>query len=197
MKNISNSLIEQVSVLTGIKQDSLKSIVDKHGFEFILQNPRTVNATKAQLTKLETLKSFISNYNATEFLKEDVENFASSGFTRDFFLARLKNECEKECFEVVLLNAANKLIEVKRMFEGSIKEAPIYPREIIKLVLDHNATTVIIAHNHPGGSLQPSMQDMDVTKKIQAALATIDVKLLDHIIVGVNQTMSFAEKGLI
>ena len=115
----------------------------------------------------------------------------------EYFIRRLKGKVDKEVFEIAFLSAKNKVIATKTLFVGTINESPVYPREIIKEALNHDANSVMIAHNHPGGSLQPSRADIEATKRISVALKTVSIKLLDHIIVADNKYMSFAEKGFI
>lgn len=103
----------------------------------------------------------------------------------------------REVFCVALLDNQHRLIESVELFYGTINAASIYPREVVKLVLDNNAAAVILAHNHPSGIVEPSNADQAITNKLKAALNLIDVKVLDHIIVGSDGSLSFAERGLI
>lgn len=102
-----------------------------------------------------------------------------------------------EAFYVICLDAQNRVNFADLVHEGTINEAPVYPRLIVEAVLRHQANGVILAHNHPGGSLQPSGADIEVTKRISSALEAISVKVVDHIIVAGDKYVSFAEKGLI
>lgn len=100
-------------------------------------------------------------------------------------------------FAVALLDSQNRLIEFVELFSGTINAASVYPREVIKLVLLKNAASVIFTHNHPSGIPEPSEADKNITAKLSAALRLIDVKVLDHIVVGTEGHISFAERGLI
>lgn len=102
-----------------------------------------------------------------------------------------------EAFYVCCLNSQNHLNYAALVHEGTINEAPVYPRIIVETALRYQANSVILAHNHPGGSLRPSTADIEVTRKISEALKTISVKVVDHIIVSGNDYFSFAENGLI
>lgn len=104
---------------------------------------------------------------------------------------------EHEVFLVMFLTAQSTLIACEEMFRGTIDAASIYPREVVKRVLELNAKSVIFAHNHPSGDNTPSEPDKKITKRLQDALALIDVQVLDHIIVGEGKCSSFAEKGLL
>lgn len=102
-----------------------------------------------------------------------------------------------EVFFVICLDSQNKVNYAALVHEGTINESPVYPRLIVETVLRHQANSVILAHNHPGGSLQPSHEDMAITKKIASALEPISVQVMDHIIVAGDKYMSFKERALI
>jgi DNA repair protein RadC len=102
-----------------------------------------------------------------------------------------------ECFYLISLDNQNRVISSTLVHEGTINESAVYPRIIVETALRHQASKVLIAHNHPGGSTKPSNADILVTKKIVSALETIDIPVIDHIIVAGNVYVSFAEKGLI
>jgi len=101
-----------------------------------------------------------------------------------------------ETFFCLFLNGRNRIISIEKMFSGSISSAAIYPREIVKRVITLKACAVVIAHNHPSGSTDPSNDERLITRKILIALATIDVQLLDHIVVG-DSYFSMADNGWI
>ena len=102
-----------------------------------------------------------------------------------------------EVFFVICLDSQNKVNYAALVHEGTINESPVYPRLIVETVLRHQANSVILAHNHPGGSLQPSHEDMAITKKIASALEPISVQVMDHIIVAGDKYMSFKERNLL
>ena len=104
---------------------------------------------------------------------------------------------EHEVFAVALLDSQNRLIKWVELFRGTINSAGVYPREVVKLVLAHNAAAVIFAHNHPSGITKPSESDKRITDKLSAALRLIDVNVLDHIVVGTEGHTSFADRGLL
>jgi len=106
-------------------------------------------------------------------------------------------EREYESFGVMYLNNQHGLIKLKEMFHGTINEAKVYPREIVKAALHFNAAAVILTHNHPSGKREPSEADKNITRKIESALELVDVRVLDHIIVGGDDTFSFAQNGLL
>ena len=132
--------------------------------------------------------------NLSVFKEKTILN--SSSKAGEYFIKVLQFPAN-EVFAIALLDAQNRLIKTEIVSSGTINEAPVYPRELVKMVLYHNANSVILAHVHPGGSRQPSNADIDVTKKIIAVLKTINVSVIDHIIVAENSFTSFAERGLI
>lgn len=101
---------------------------------------------------------------------------------------------ESEVFAVLFLDTQHRLISFREMFKGTIDAASVYPREILKAAIQENAAAVILTHNHPSGVTEPSQTDISITDKIKKALELIDVRTLDHIIVGEN-SVSLAEKG--
>ncbi|MGI6085338.1 MAG: RadC family protein [Acetivibrionales bacterium] len=102
-----------------------------------------------------------------------------------------------ECFFIICLDSQNHVNHAALVHEGTINEAPVYPRIIVETALRHKANSIILAHNHPGGSLKPSNADIDVTSKICQAMKAISVNVVDHIIVAGNRYFSFAEQGLL
>lgn len=102
-----------------------------------------------------------------------------------------------EVFYVICLDSQNRVNYAERVHEGTINEAPVYPRLIVETALRHKANSVILAHNHPGGSLSPSTADIEATRRIVAALEAISIKVVDHIIVCGGKYVSFAERGLL
>jgi DNA repair protein RadC len=102
-----------------------------------------------------------------------------------------------ESFAVLFLDVKNQLIQSEELFRGSLTRTRVYPREVVKRALHHNAASIILAHNHPSGHTQPSSDDVTLTKELKTALALVDVQVLDHIIVTHNQAYSFAEHGVI
>jgi DNA repair protein RadC len=115
---------------------------------------------------------------------------------RDYLVLKL-GSLTKEVFLVLFLDTQNRLVATEEMFSGSLKETSVYPREVVKRALHHNAAAVIFAHNHPSGIAQQSQADELITKQLKQALDLVDVKVLDHFIVAGNNTLSFAQKGLL
>lgn len=113
-------------------------------------------------------------------------------------LCRLKlGALEHEVFAVLFLDTQNRLIEFTEMFRGTISQTSVYPREVVKAALACNAAAVIFTHNHPSGHAEPSRADELMTGELKKALALVDVRTLDHLVVTAGEVISFAERGLI
>jgi len=102
-----------------------------------------------------------------------------------------------EVFAVLFLDAQNKLIAMEELFRGTLTQTSVYPREVVQRALHLEAASVVLAHNHPSGTVQPSRADEALTQTLKSALALIDVRVLDHVIVTQGDSLSMAEKGLI
>ena len=120
----------------------------------------------------------------------------SPGAVRDYLRLKLASRKE-EAFVCIWLDAQHKVIDIEEAFTGTLTQTSVYPREIVKRALRHNAAAVIFAHNHPSGVAEPSRSDELLTRDLREALALIEVKVLDHFIVAGHHAMSFAERGLL
>ena len=116
--------------------------------------------------------------------------------TRRFLLARLR-DLPHEVFACLFLDNRHRVIAFEEMFRGTIDGASVHPREVVKRALTHNAAAVIFAHNHPSGIAEPSRADELLTRRLKEALALVDIRTLDHLVVGDGITVSFAERGLL
>ena len=120
----------------------------------------------------------------------------SPGVVRDYLRLALA-ERQHEVFVCIWLDAQHRVLKVQEAFSGTLTQTSVYPREIVKSALAHNAASVIFAHNHPSGVAQPSQADELLTRSLKEALSLVDVKVLDHFVVGGNHALSFAERGLL
>lgn len=114
--------------------------------------------------------------------------------TRDFLALKLGTR-EFECFCCLFLDNRHRLIEASELFRGTIDGAAVYPREVVKEALRHNAAAVLIAHNHPSGVAEPSQADELITARLREALGLVQIRLLDHLIIAGGEVLSFAERG--
>ena len=129
-------------------------------------------------------------------LTNDNDFFTSPDTVKDFLMLEYSAK-EHECFVVLFLNNQHQLIKAVEMFSGTIDGASVYPREVLKTALQLNAAAVILSHNHPSGITEPSQADKNITLKVKDALNMVDIRTLDHIIVGGVDSFSFAESGLL
>ncbi len=122
--------------------------------------------------------------------------FDSPGRVKDFLGLQLGGR-EQEVFAVLFLDSQHRLLRLEEMFQGTLTQTSVYPREVIKRALALNAGAVVLAHNHPSGLAEPSRADEYLTQTLKTALQMIDVRVLDHIVVGQGQVVSMAERGLL
>jgi len=115
---------------------------------------------------------------------------------RDFLRLKLQDR-PHEVFAAVFLDAQNRVLAVEELFRGTLTQTSVYPREVVKRALHFNAAALIFAHNHPSGVAEPSRSDEALTQALKQALALVDVKVLDHFVIGGGTAMSFAERGLL
>lgn len=124
------------------------------------------------------------------------QTLTSATATRDYLRLQL-SERQQEVFCCLFLDNYHRLIEYQELFVGTIDGCSVYPREVVKSALKINAAAVIFAHNHPSGVAEPSVADERITERLKEALALIDIRVLDHLIVGDSSVVSFAERGLL
>jgi DNA repair protein RadC len=123
-------------------------------------------------------------------------SLASPRAARDFLVTRLRDK-EHEVFCCLYLDNRHRLIRFEELFRGTVDGASVHPREVVKQALERNATSVILAHNHPSGVAEPSQADEIITTRLRDALALVDIRLLDHLIVGDGTCTSLAERGVV
>jgi DNA repair protein RadC len=124
------------------------------------------------------------------------DSLTSPAAVRGYLRLRMQ-DLGHECFYCVFLDAQNRVISAEELFRGTLTQTSVYPREVVKHALRHNAAAVILSHNHPSGVAEPSLQDQALTRTLIEALALVDVKVLDHFIVAPGACLSFAERGLL
>ncbi len=136
---------------------------------------------------------------ARRYLYETIKRgkvLSSPDETRNYLLMRMR-DYSQEVFSCLFLDNKHRIIAFEEMFRGTVDSASVYPREIVKRALEHNSAALILAHNHPSGDPSPSPADHSITKKIKSALNLVDIRVLDHFVVGDKECVSFAEMGLI
>jgi DNA repair protein RadC len=122
--------------------------------------------------------------------------FESPASVKDYVALHLGGQ-PREVFAVLFLDSQHRLIELKELFHGTLTQTSVYPREVLRQAMALNAAAVILAHNHPSGLAEPSRADEFLTQQLKAALQLVDVRVLDHLVVGAGEVVSFAERGLL
>lgn len=146
------------------------------------------------LSSLRTIKRAIALLE--QHMREPGASFTSTHATRDWLRLKMAG-LEREIFMVLFLDNQHHLLTYETLFTGSINSTEVHPREVVKAALRHNAAAVIFAHNHPSGHAEPSQADREITDRLKNALTMLDIRTLDHLVVGHNTMVSFAERGWI
>jgi len=149
---------------------------------------------KAKYAQLQATLE-MSRRHLAESLQKDVY-FTSSGAVKSYLSAQLRDK-SSEVFAALFLDSQHRMIAFEELFQGTIDGAAVYPREVVKRALSHNAAAIILAHNHPSGVAEPSRADHDITQRLKEALQLVDIRTLDHFIVGDGNVLSFADEGWI
>lgn len=147
---------------------------------------------QAKYTQLQAVMEMSRRYLAEE-LKRD-QDLSRSNSVKEYLKAQLRHEA-REVFSVLYLDNQNRFIAYDALFHGTLNAAAVYPREVAVKALQHKAAAVIFAHNHPSGVTEPSECDIALTRALQRCLAMLDIKTLDHIIIGEGEAYSLAENG--
>ncbi len=123
-------------------------------------------------------------------------SITSPEHSKDYLISKLA-EREQEVFSVIFMDNKHRILSYEELFYGTIDAAAVYPREVVKRALALNAAALIVAHNHPSGDPEPSISDDQITNKLVQALKLVDIRLLDHIVVGAGECISYAQRGMI
>lgn len=170
--------------------DTVKSEVAPEYGPTVMQQIRVLS-TEKQDSIIEQAMTILSSR-----MRNPGEIISSPDTMRNYLSLRFA-ELEHEEFHLILLDNRHRVISCEFMFRGTIDGASVYPREVVKEALKHNAAAVVLAHNHPSGVPEPSTADISLTRRLVEALALVDCRVLDHIVVGGTESVSFAERGLI
>lgn len=149
---------------------------------------------EAKYTQLQATLEMSRRYLAEKMARGDALNNPAD--THRYLVARMR-DYRQEVFACLYLDNRHRVISFDEMFYGTINMASVHPREIVQRALKHNASAVILTHNHPSGVAEPSQADRDLTTQLQKALALVEVRVLDHVVIGDGTTVSFAERGWI
>jgi len=168
---------------------SLKPMLEASEKEFC----RHKGLGRAKYAQLQAILEMARRHLYENLQRGDV--LSSPKATRQYLKAELQSY-PNEVFACLFLDNRNRVISFEKMFYGTIDGASVYPREVVRLALQKNAAAVIFAHNHPSGVAEPSKADEQITTRLKAALEMVDIRVLDHMIIG-DEVISFAERGLL
>ncbi len=179
---LSDHLLHRFGGLRGLVGAGVDGLTEVHG----------VGPVKASqlIAALEITRRYL-----TEALKKG-QVISDPATTRLYVMSQLR-AYEQEVFSCLFLDSQHRLICYEELFFGTIDGASVHPREVLKRALAHNAAAVIFAHNHPSGVAEPSEADRRITERLQSALSLVDIRVLDHLVVGDTAVVSFAETGLL
>ena len=149
---------------------------------------------EAKYVQLQATQEMMRRHLAESLQRHDV--LTNPDDTRRYLLSRLR-DYHYEVFACLFLDNRNRVISCDEMFFGTINGASVHPREVVRRALKHNAAAVILSHNHPSGVAEPSQADKNLTRQLSEALALVDVRVLDHLVIGDGEVVSFAERGLL
>lgn len=193
-----SSFIKGITCLTGISESKLTKYASENNLFNVLEHPRTIDPNKQQFEKLYILNEFISMYRLLKLQEnENKLSFTSSKIAGEYFTALLGGVKDREKFLAAFLDSGHNIIEVRNFSEGCVAEAVVYPRAILKTALDCDCKAILLAHNHPGGSMNPSIQDLDLTQKLVSIFTPLQISVLDHIIVAGTTYQSMMELGIL
>lgn len=169
---------------------SLRSLLEADQKQFCQQH----GLGPAKYAQLQAVLEMSLRHSESTLTRGDVLTDAKT--TQHYLQQRLRHYSH-EVFACLFLDNKHRMITFEELFRGTIDGASVYPREVVKQALAHNAAAVIFAHNHPSGIAEPSQADRHITQRLKSALDLVDIRVLDHIVVGDAETVSLAEQGLI
>ena len=191
----SMSDVDVLGMLVG-RRNAAQLIRDAGGsLSELLKEAEVSNDVRPEaVVKLDAAKELIRRSLAESMRHRDaLESIAA---VRDYLRLTIGRR-DYEVFMVLFLDTKHRVIAPEEMFRGTLSQASVYPREVVKRSMAHNAAAVIFAHNHPSGVAEPSAADEAITQALRNALALLDVRVLDHLVVAGNEIVSFAERGLL
>lgn len=178
--DLARQLLTHFGSLRAILEADLSTFCSAHGLG------------TAKYVQLQAVLEMAGRHLAEKLTKDGV--FTNPNSVRNYLTTKLRDRTQ-EVFAVLFLDNQHQLITYKELFYGTHNGANVYPREVVKAALAHNAAALIVAHNHPSGIAEPSQADEHITQTLQKALSLVDIRLLDHFVVGDGQPYSFAEHG--
>lgn len=191
-----NNFLKGLTNLTGIPLKKAQEYSKENNPFNILEHPSIIEPNEKQLQKIGLLNEFIASYNLLKAHEsENKVKFSTPEQAAAYFVPLLSGIKDKERFMVAFLDNGNNIIHTKVVSKGTIAQAVVYPRDILKEALACDCKGMLLAHNHPGGSDKPSNEDKALTQKLVNIFQPLDIRILDHIVVAGVNYCSMAEKG--
>jgi DNA repair protein RadC len=181
-KDAAKAAMRQFKTLQGVLEASPKALCEVPGI-----GPKN-------LFGIKLIKAVADRYLKKRLLHKDVLNNSKELFEYLYHSIRDKN---RECFNVVFLDAKNRVAATETLFEGTLTASSVYPREVVLAALNHHAAALIFAHNHPSGDPKPSQEDVAITRQLVFACKVVGIAVHEHLIIGNNRYFSFADEGYI
>jgi len=191
-----DDFIHSLHQLTNIPLRKLERYSKSNQVINVLEHPHVLEPTATQLQKLEQLSAFLRSYRIVSWAAEnDKQTIRSPEQAGHFFTAYLEGMKDHEQFMVAFLDTNNRIIETRTISEGGLNYTFVHPRNVLKAALNCDCASLILAHNHPSGSRNPSPEDLKLTQRIVDVFSPLDIQVLDHIIIAGNGYVSLAETG--
>jgi DNA repair protein RadC len=171
-----------------VRFGGLRRLLEASGKEFCAAH----GLGEAKFAQLQAVLEMARRHLHESLQQGDV--LSSPSLTRLYLQTHLRDEA-REVFAALFLDNQHRMLAFERLFYGTIDGASVHPREVVKLCLRYNAAAVIIAHNHPSGFAEPSQADRRITERLREALALVDIRLIDHVVVGATECVSFSDRG--
>lgn len=191
-----DKFVELLSKYTGISKSKINSFLDYNNVSVIFEHPASLSPKAEHVRKIDDLKLLRNCY--LNLKSNDIEYVLNSSTKAgEYFVNYFMDWKDKEKFVCSFLDSQYRVIATSIISEGTVNEAPVHPREILKKAISYDTFAVMLSHNHPGGTIKPSTADINVTNKVSQALSTVNINVVDHIIVAEGRYASLAEDGLI
>ena len=187
---------QSLSALTGISIQRIKDYAESNSPFNILEHPMVIDPDGQQLEKINQLNDFIALYGVLKMQEEQNRiKLNSSDESGKYFVSLMRGMKDRERVMVAYLDNSNGIIETKIVSEGTCNMSAVYPREVLRIAMTNDCTGIILAHNHPSGTTKPSREDKAITQRIVDIFHPLNIRVLDHIIVGGSNFFSMAEAG--
>ncbi|MDF2923911.1 MAG: repair protein [Paenibacillaceae bacterium] len=191
---IIRNYVQTLHHLTGIPLSKLQRYGTTNSLMNALEHPHTLELTAKQLQKVEQLNAFLQSHRVLQWEEENAkQSISSPEMAGSYFSAFLSDLKDRERFLVAFLDSGNHIIETRILSEGGIDQTPIYPRNVLKAALNCDCASMIFAHNHPGGNMRPSSEDVTLTERMIDIFEPLGIHVLDHIIISGTRYTSLAQ----